>query len=145
MKQILYSITAFFLFVLVSNTVIDARVLPRFGGDKMGLPTTSSSSNNQFVSAKLRTDRKALIVNFINLQNAKSVEYLLTYSGSGADQGVPGTLDLSAGNSISRTIIFGTESKGVFTYHTNIKNMRSVVTVVTKAGKTVVKKYVVKP
>lgn len=145
MKKSIYSFIAVFVWLLVSNSQVYARVLPRFVITKKNPVAAAVSASNQYVSGKLRADRKALLVNFTNMQNTRSVEYILTYTSEGVDQGVTGTIDLSAGNSASRTLVFGTESKGVYTYHTNIKNMRFVVTVVTKAGKTVVKKFTIKP
>lgn len=144
MKKITLTITAISIFLLTS-TLVEAKVLPRFNGPAPKKNSVAPASSNQYVSAKLRADRKALLVTFTNLQTAKNVEYILTYSADGVDQGVTGTIDLAAGSSASRTIVFGTESKGVYTYHNNIKNMKFVVTVVTKAGKTVTKKYTVKP
>ncbi len=130
------------LFFLAYQTA-DAKVLPRFSSAKK--KSVAPAATNQFVSAKLRADRKALLVTFSNLQLAQSVEYILTYNANGVDQGVTGTIDLSAGNSATRTLLFGTESKGVYTYHTNIKNMKYLVTIQTKSGKKVIKKYTVKP
>ncbi len=143
MKKYVFILIGFLAFYIFLNYSVDAKVLPRYQNTpkKSVIP----ASTTQYISAKLRDDRKALLVTFSNLQNTKTVEYILTYSANGVDQGVTGTVDVAAGNSATRTIVFGTESKGVYTYHTNIKNMKFVVTIVPKSGKTVVKKYTVKP
>ncbi len=143
MKKFIVSVIVFFLWILLLHNTVDAKVLPRFAGNSNKI--SAPQSTFQYVSAKLRADRKALLVTFSNLQSLKSLDYTLTYNGSGADQGINGSVDISAGSSASRTLVFGTESKGVYTYHTNIKNMKFVVTIVPKSGKTIIKKYVVKP
>ena len=146
MKKILISISIFAVSILFMSGSVFAKVLPRYSTVKKTVSTSKSVNATSYVTAKLRADRKALLVTFINLQNVKSIDYVLTYNGSNADQGVTGSVDMtSAGNSVSREIVFGTESHGVYTYHTNIKDMHFVVTIVLKTGKTVVKKYIVKP
>ncbi|MBI3384609.1 hypothetical protein HY030_00235 [Candidatus Gottesmanbacteria bacterium] len=95
-------------------------------------------------SVKLRSDRLALLVTFLNLNDLRDVSYSLTYSGSGVDQGVQGSIAPSGQGSTSRELLFGSCSKNVCVYHQNIKNMRLVITAQTTSGKSIVKKYLVK-
>ncbi len=138
-RSILLLITTF-LFI---STVVDAKVLPRYSSAPKKAPVVTKSATS-YVSAKLRSDRKALMVSFLNLGSVRSIDYTLTYDSTSGAQGVNGSVEIS-GSSIERELVFGTASKGVYTYHTNIKNMKFVVTIVLKTGKTVVKKYTVKP
>lgn len=144
-KHLLTTFLAGGLFVCVFMPV-DAKVLPRHNpaaaAKKLAAPSKNAKS---YVSAKLRPDRKALNVTFMNLTDVKSLDYILTYTGSGADQGVTGSVDTSAGSTATRELVFGTSSAGVYKYHTNITKMRFEVTIKLKTGKTIVKKYTVKP
>lgn len=127
-------------------TSAEAKVLPRHGGAAPAKKTAVPSKNaKSYVSVKLRADRKALLVTFMNLTDVKSLDYVLSYTGSGADQGVVGSVDPAAGATATRELVFGTASSGVYKYHTNITKMRFEVTIKLKTGKTIVKKYTVKP
>lgn len=137
----------FFLAVLIVLTIVssvEAKVLPRYNPPG-AVKKSPVAAGKIYVSAKLRADRKALNVTFQNLTDVKSLDYVLTYTGSGADQGVTGSVDTSAGATATRELVFGTASAGVYKYHTNITNMRFEVTIKLKTGKTIVKKYKVKP
>lgn len=96
------------------------------------------------ISPKLRNDRLALIINFSNLLQAKSISYSLTYNSEGVSQGVAGAIKPETGTT-SRELLFGTCSSGVCRYNSNITNMRFVVTVKLKSGGQFVKSYRVKP
>ena len=82
-----------------------------------------------------------MTVNFFNLSQVKSLEYVLTYESNGNEQGVTGSIDTTSGSSLSRELVFGTASSGVYTYHSNIKNMKLEVNVVLKSGKKFLKRY----
>lgn len=106
---------------------------------------TGTGGNSVVISPKLRSpDRLALIVNFSNLLTAKSVSYSLTYNSQRVSQGVAGSIKPEV-NTTSRELLFGTCSSGVCRYHTNITNMRFVVTVKLKSGSQFTKSYRVKP
>lgn len=96
-------------------------------------------------SVRLRSDHQALIVTFLNLDSLRDLSYTLTYVGNGVDQGVQGSIASAGQGSTSRELLFGSCSKNVCVYHQNIKNMRLVVTGQTTSGKTIVKKYLIKP
>lgn len=106
--------------------------------------TTGGSGGSVIISPKLRSDRLALIVNFSNLLAAKSVSYSLTYNSQGVAQGVAGSIK-PVTNATSRELLFGTCSSGVCRYHTNLTNMRFVVTIKSKSGNQFTKSYRVKP
>lgn len=103
-----------------------------------------TSGNSVIISPKLRSDRLALIVNFSNLLTAKSVSYSLTYNSQGVAQGIAGSIKPET-NVSSRELLFGTCSSGVCRYHTNLTNMRFVVTIKSKSGNQFTKSYRVKP
>ena len=105
---------------------------------------TGGSGSSVIISPKLRSDRLALIVNFSNLLAAKSISYSLTYNSQGVAQGVAGSIKPET-NVTSRELLFGTCSSGVCRYHTNITNMRFVLTINLKSGSQYTKRYLVKP
>lgn len=98
-----------------------------------------------FVSAKLRADRKALIVNFSNLQTAASISYELTYLSEGISQGVAGNITSSSETSTQRELLFGTCSKNVCRYHTGITQMKLVVISSLKSGVKIKKTFRIRP
>lgn len=125
--------------VLLASPVNAAKLLPRFktGGKVVKKGVASGIA----VSARLRTDRKALNVYFNNLKAAQSVSYTLIYQTNGRDEGVRGSIDSSSGNSGQRELLFGTCSAGVCRYHTNIANMRLEVVSELVSGKKLLKRF----
>ncbi len=138
MKKIfLLLVISSWLFVFASPVVAaKKRIRPQ-----VSKPAATSTAIS---SARLRSDRKALLVTFLNLASYKSIDYTLTYTANEVDQGVQGSV-APLGGTTSRELEFGTCSKGVCTYHTNILGMRFVITAQTTSGKMVVKKYLIKP
>ena len=128
----------FSLFIFTKNA--QAKVLPQ--AQRSGLTTTIRNSGGGIgISAWLRGDRKALIINFTNLQNVTAVSYLLTYKTSTQDEGVQGVLNLSGAGSTTTELLFGTCSKNVCRYHIGIKDAHLEVTYTTKAGKKYIKRF----
>ena len=117
---------------------VEAKLLPRFSGSGSA---GGSATTGFFVSPKLRGDRMALALYFGNLSKVKSVSYVLTYQGSGSDQGAIGSVDSSSGNAANRELLFGTCSSGVCTYHSNIVNAKLEITVEQLSGKKTLKRY----
>lgn len=119
---------------------VNAKVLPQSKG--ASVVTTRSSTIG--VYPRLRADRRALIVNFSNLANAKQVAYMLTYKTSGQDEAAMGGLNLNGSSSQSAEILFGTCSKNVCRYHTGIRDARLEVSYTTINGKKYLKKFRIK-
>lgn len=119
--------------------VAEAKVLPQSKAAKGGSigKTTGTTIS---VSPRLRPDRKALMVNFSNLQNAKSVSYMLVYKTNGQEEAAMGALNLGASKETSE-LLFGTCSKNVCRYHPNIKDARLEVSYTSKTGKKYLKKF----
>lgn len=123
---------------------VEAKVLPqakKATGTKAVKSTGNSTGTTIGVSPKMRADKKALIVNFSNLQNASLVSYFLTYKTGIQQEGAGGTLNLSGSSGQSAELLFGTCSKNVCRYHTNIKNAKLEVTYTSKSGKKYLKRY----
>ncbi len=111
--------------------------------------TTSKSSvytggGKVTTSVKFRGDRRAVIINFAGLANAKQVSYSLTYNSNGVPQGVMGTITNPTVSVDSREVLFGTCSGGVCRYHQNITNAKLVITSKLKSGYTTRKTYKIK-
>lgn len=106
---------------------------PRAGGG--GAPVSMGVTSQ----VRLRGDRQALLINFSNFQNLQSVSYELVYEANGIGQGVSGTIPL--GDTDTKTLLFGTCSAGICTYHQNITNMRLSIISVLGSGVTVLKPY----
>lgn len=146
-KKIGIFILAVFLSLSFLSVSIDAKTLPQ--AKKSVSKTTSQKkstggSANVVISPRLRRDRKALRVSFSNLKKARSVTYMLIYQTNGKDEGVSGTVDASAGNAVTRELLFGTCSSGVCRYHPNLKNVRFEATIELASGKILTKKYKIK-
>lgn len=105
----------------------------------------STSSKSVIVTPRLRRDRGALLLNVSGLSSAKSLTYELTYTGSGQDQGVFGSIDpATSGNSTSRSLYFGTCSHNVCNPHSGVKNARLTVSIKTTSGKMITRRYRIK-
>jgi hypothetical protein len=131
--KVLFLLTV--LIFLYQPEAVSARRLPFL---------TKTVPSSVAISPKLRSDRLALIVNFSNLTSASSLTYNLSYNSNGIAQGVGGTIKPTSA-SVSRELLFGTCSSGVCRYHTNITDMRFVVTTSLKSGGKLIKSYRVKP
>lgn len=122
---------------------VEAKVLPQ--SVKVGKAVAPVSSGSTIgVYPKLRGDRKGLIVNFANLQNAKNVSYMLVYKTSVQEEAAMGALDLTGAPSATRELLFATCSSGVCRYHSGIRDARLEVSYTSKNGKKYLKKFKVK-
>lgn len=117
----------------VFTSIVEAKLLPRF-----------IKTNKMVVSLKLRRDRLALILSLSNLQKVNNITYSLMYQTNGKDEGISGTIDSSAGTSITRELLFGTCSAGVCRYHPNITNMKLEIVSDLPNGKQTLKRYRIK-
>lgn len=122
----------------------EAKILPQAAKAPVKTTVKSSSSTGINISPRLRSDRRALIVYFANLQNARSVSYSLTYDTSIQPEGAIGSVSTTGPSNISQELLFGTCSKNVCRYHTGIKNAKLDVTYTTKSGKKYIKRYRIK-
>ena len=86
------------------------------------------------IKPKLRSDHRALIINFSNLGVVSSFSYTLEYTSTGIPQGVSGTVTPAGEQSTQRELLFGTCSKNVCRYHTGISGMKFIVTSTLKSG-----------
>lgn len=137
MKNLLLIASISFIFLTFFKPV-EARLLPRFQNAGR---TGGGGAVGPYASARLRGDRLALIATFGNLQKANNVVYTLMYQTAGVDQGVSGSLDSSAGNTVTRELLFGTCSSGVCRYHGVITNMKLEVSFELPNGKHLIKRF----
>lgn len=135
------AIFVFFLGIsIVLPKTIEAKLLPQAkSGIKRTVGQTTSTGIN--VLPRLRNDRRALNITFSNLQNANSVSYNLIYQTSGREEGAGGTVRPSEGQVATRELLFGTCSRNVCRYHTNIANMKLEIISDLKSGKKTLKRY----
>lgn len=103
-----------------------------------------STGTRLVIKPRLRSDRRALIVNFSNLGVVSSFSYELNYDSNGIPQGVAGTVTPSGEGSTQRELLFGTCSRNVCRYHTGISGMKFIVTSTLKSGLRVRKTFRVK-
>lgn len=121
----------------------EAKVLPQAG--KSGTKAVVKSSGTTIgVYPKLRADRRAVIVNFSNLQNAKSVSYMLVYKHDGQEEAAMGGLNLKGQTSDKAELLFATCSAGVCRYHSGVKDARLEVSYTSVNGKKYLKKFKIK-
>lgn len=135
------SVLVLLVFSLLFASSAEAKVLPQ---SKKATGTITPTGTGVNVAVKLRADRKAVIVYFSNLQNAKAVSYSLTYSTNSQEEGAVGSLNLGKAVVASQELLFGTCSKGVCTYHVGVKNVKLEVSYTTKAGKKYIKRFKIK-
>lgn len=140
--KILLSLFFFILSTFIYVNTVEAKVLPQ--ASKASKSTSVAKTTGIGITPKLRADRRALIVYFSNLQNAKSVSYSLTYSTSIQEEGAMGAINFGKSSSTSQELLFGTCSKGVCTYHTGVKNAKLEVSYTTVSGKKYIKRYKIK-
>lgn len=122
---------------------VEAKILPQAQKSGISAPVKSGSAGISIgVYPRLRSDRRALIISFSNLQNAKSVSYSLRYDTNTQQEGAIGSVNLSTGlSSETEELLFGTCSKGVCTYHAGIKNAHLEISYTLKSGKKYIKRY----
>ncbi len=97
------------------------------------------------VSYSVRRDRRAVSVYMSGLAYARAVSYMLSYTRNGIPDGVAGTLNLKRyKKNWSNTLVFGTASNKVYTYHRNIKNVVLEVNITLKNGKSQTKRFKIK-
>ena len=138
---IFYIIT--FIFLVILPTSANGKTLPQTRTAPKTIAPKSSGGGIS-VSARLRNDRKAILVYFNNLQNAANVSYVLIYRTEGREEGAGGSVRSDEGKSANRELLFGTCSKNVCRYHTTITNMKLEVTGTLKSGKTFTKRFKIK-
>lgn len=143
MRKILFIVVLIFIFLINVAEINAAKKLPQ---SKSSSKTVVKKSQGAGISVtpKLRSDRQALNVYFGNLQNAKSVSYMLIYKTNGQEEGAGGSVNPSGRNTASRELLFGTCSKNVCRYHPNITNMSFEVTAQLTSGKKLIKRYKIK-
>jgi len=117
----------------------------KIGSQPAGVRSAVPASYKIVIAPKLRTDRRALQVNFSNLGQVVSFTYELTYEAGGVDQGVYGSVTPKGENSIYREILFGTCSGSVCRYHSGLTNMKFSTTTTYKNGSKTIKRYRVYP
>ena len=106
--------------------------------------TTSTAVTSSVGVSVRKVDRQNIRISFSNVKATSKIDYELTYNSSGTEQGVFGTVKPSEGNSLSRTLYFGTCSNKVCRPHTGISNARLTVTMKLNTGKTLKKRYSIK-
>ena len=130
------------IFALSTQSALAKKVLPKFSTSKS--TKTKVSTRGITTTVRLRSDRRALIVSFDNLTIAKSINYVLTYTTNGIDQGFEGSVSPTLSAPQTREIVFGTCSAGICRYDTKIKNAKFTVTTTLASGKKIVKSFKIK-
>ena len=139
MKKIMFLVWYSIVFLFIFKTDTYAKVLPRFRGLQTAGKVVATSGIGIIVH--LKPDHTGILMYMSNLQNASSVSYMLSYVGSGQDQGAGGTIDIQGQLSLQRELLFATCSSGVCRYHSDISNAHLEITTVLKSGKQTVRRY----
>ena len=130
--------TSFFYLLLLFPLTTSAKVLPQAKSIKKNSKIQPVSIA---ISPKLRKDRRALIIYFKGLNLTNSVNYSLSYDSSSGPQGAMGTINTAGKYSLTRELVFGTASSGVYRYDTNVRNVTLKVSAILKNGKKFGKRY----
>ena len=141
MKKALFIISLFLFTFFVKDA--QAKVLPQ-SAKAVKTTTTTKAATGISVYPYLRSDRRAVIVNFANLQNAKAVSYSLTYKTSEQEEGAMGAIVLKGPQTAFQELLFGTCSKGVCRYHSGITNAKLEISYTTISGKKYLKRFRIK-
>lgn len=139
----LIALLSVFIFAIVFTKNAEAKVLPQ-STKAVSKTTTKSIGATIGVYPKMRADRKALIINFSNLQNATAVSYSLTYKTSVQEEAAMGGINLNGQSNAKEELLFGTCSKNVCRYHSNIANAKLEVSYTATSGKKYIKKFRIK-
>jgi hypothetical protein len=138
----------FSLFILLFSLIIfpviaEAKVLPQAVKSTVKQAVKSTGTTIGVVP-RLRADRRAVIVNFSNLQNTRSVSYMLVYKHDGQEEAAMGALALNGQSSDKVELLFATCSASVCRYHSGIKDARLEVSYTSTNGKKYLKKFKIK-
>jgi hypothetical protein len=130
---------AVFLLAQSASPAAAKRLLPHLTKAKAAAVQTTPGA-----TAKFRSDRNAVIVTFSGMNKIKTIDYSLSYDTNDITQGSKGVITPAASNTEVRELIFGTASKGIYRYDTNIKNGKLVVTISQTNGKKIIKTFTLK-
>ena len=139
LRKLCIGFAVLILFITTSESVLAAKPRVR----STALTTTKKSGGVAYSSAKLSRPTNSVVVNFLNLNLASRVDYVLNYTASGISQGAIGAVT-PAGTTDKRDLYFGTCSHGVCTPHKNITGASLTVTTKLKSGGTYTKRYRIK-
>jgi len=142
MKKVLFLIAFLLIFFFLVFPVLAAKKRVSRPTKTTTVTATQTQVRGVTSSVRLSSDHLSLMINFSGFDNIKSGSYELTYTGSGRAQGAGGSIIL--GDSSTKSLLFGTCSKGVCTYHTNVTNARLKITSNLKSGQKVIKTYRIK-
>lgn len=94
----------------------------------------ATKTKSTTASVSVNRNRLSARATFSNLTNVKSITYVLTYDSNKGPQGARGTIKVTSSKNLSRTLLFGTCSHNVCTYHKNVKNIKLSVDFALKSG-----------
>lgn len=107
---------------------------------KKPLVKTAPSLGTATFTAKVRTGTKDVAVTFKNLSRVTSISYTLGYNSTNkGSQGIVGSIQVGKQSQITRYLVFGTASSGVFSYHSGISGAYVEATFTMRDGKSVTK------
>lgn len=134
---------AFILLLLSLSLMVAPHVTAAKLRVKVAAPKGTAVASG-YSKAKLSRITNSVFVTFQNLSNVKSITYTLSYTGSGNEQGVMGSITPSGAATETRDLYFGTCSHGVCTEHRNIRNASLTILTTLTSGKTNTKIYRIK-
>lgn len=136
---IVFALTLFLISFATPSSALAAK--PRTTrGSGATVSSGTATSGRVISSVRFKTNRLGIILSLSGLNNASSVTYELTYAAAGIPQGARGTVS-GAGSAATRELLFGTCSKNVCRWHTNITDARFVVTAKLNSGITTRKTF----
>lgn len=119
------------ILVLLFSFSLSVFVSPIEAKHKAGHGTKKSPT----LSASVAKNRRSIYASFLNLSTVKSVSYTLTYDTSDkGPQGASGSIKVGKSASAARTLLFGTCSGRVCTYHRGVKNIKLSADFILKTG-----------
>ncbi len=141
-NKLIFAIAIFSLLAILvpQHTVFAAKARVRTAAPVARKAATAPVTGG-FSSARLSRGTNSVILTLSNLSNIKRVNYSLSYTSNGKDEGIGGSINISGQGSESRDLYFGTCSSGVCTPHRYVTNAVLTVTATYNSGKTATKRY----
>lgn len=134
----------FFLIAVVLLNPSGADAAKKFVPKKSSGKSSSVKGTSIPAVVRYRPDKMGLLLSFSNFSGIDSVSYLFTYNTNGMPQGAGGSINANNNPTAERTLLFGTCSTSVCTYHYNLTNAKLTLTAKYTNGATRTKLYRIK-
>lgn len=139
-----FTFILFILTAIILNNPVQVEAAKKFMPKKSSGKSSSVRGTSIPAVVRYRPDKMGLLLSFSNFSGIDSVSYLFTYNTNGTPQGAGGSINAGNNPTAERTLLFGTCSTSVCTYHYNLTNAKLTLTAKYTNGATRTKLYRIK-